>query len=143
VYLQVAGRLVDVPAALAEAVRSRAEISRRVREVLREISAINLELLASRSRRRCAMPRGGPVLRCTQGCSANSSCVIEAASHCWYCCCPSPAVYEPVVVAGRHQQPHHVGCGAGVERRPQRPFAGENLDPQARTCQPLVLLELP
>jgi hypothetical protein len=56
--------------------------------------------------------------------------------------CPSPAVYEPVVAAGRHQQPHHVGCGAGVERRPQRPFAGENLDPQARTCQPLVLPEL-
>jgi hypothetical protein len=33
VYLQVAGRLVDVPAALAEAVRSRAEISRRLRGV--------------------------------------------------------------------------------------------------------------
>jgi hypothetical protein len=48
VYLQVAGRLVYVPAALAEAVRSRVEISRRLREVLGEISAINLELLARR-----------------------------------------------------------------------------------------------
>jgi hypothetical protein len=48
VYLQVAGRLVYVPAALAEAVGSRVEISRRLREVLGEISAINLELLARR-----------------------------------------------------------------------------------------------
>ena len=48
VYLQVAGRLVYVPAALAEVVRSRVEISRRLREVLGEISAINLELLARR-----------------------------------------------------------------------------------------------
>jgi hypothetical protein len=55
VYLQVADRPAYVPATLAEAVRSRVEISRR----LREISAINLELLARRSRRRCAMPRGG------------------------------------------------------------------------------------
>jgi hypothetical protein len=85
VYLQVADRLAHVPATLAEAVRSRVEISRRLREVLREISAINLELLARRSGRRCAMPRGGPALRCPQGCSANSSRVIEAASHCWYC----------------------------------------------------------
>ena len=58
-YLQVADRLAYVPATLAEAVRSRVEISRRLREVLREISAINLELLASGSRRRCVMPRGG------------------------------------------------------------------------------------
>ena len=48
VYLQVAGRLVYVPAALAEAVRARVETSRRLREMLEEISAINLELLARR-----------------------------------------------------------------------------------------------
>jgi hypothetical protein len=48
VYLQVAGRLVYVPAALAEVVRSRVEISRRLRDLLGEISAINLELLARR-----------------------------------------------------------------------------------------------
>ncbi len=48
VYLQVAGHLMYVPAALAEAVRSRVEISRRLREVLAEISQINLELLARR-----------------------------------------------------------------------------------------------
>ena len=48
VYLQVAGHLVYVPAALAEVVRSRVEISRRLRDLLEEISAINLELLARR-----------------------------------------------------------------------------------------------
>jgi len=48
VYLQVAGHLVYVPAALAEEVRSRVEISRRLREALGEISQINLELLARR-----------------------------------------------------------------------------------------------
>jgi hypothetical protein len=48
VYLQVAGRLGYVPAALAEVVRSRVEISRRLRDLLGEISAINLELLARR-----------------------------------------------------------------------------------------------
>ena len=48
VYLQVAGRLMYVPAALADAVRSRVEISRRLREVLGEISQVNLELLARR-----------------------------------------------------------------------------------------------
>lgn len=48
VYLQVAGHLMYVPAALAEAVRSRVEISRRLREALGEISRINLELLARR-----------------------------------------------------------------------------------------------
>jgi|SRR5919109_3840463 hypothetical protein len=48
VYLQVTGRLMYVPAALAEAVRSRVEISRRLREALGEISQINLELLARR-----------------------------------------------------------------------------------------------
>jgi hypothetical protein len=48
VYLQVAGRLVYVPAALAEAVRARVEVSARLRGQLEEISAINLELLARR-----------------------------------------------------------------------------------------------
>jgi hypothetical protein len=48
VYLQVARRLVYVPAGLAGAVRARAETSRRLREMLEEISAINLELLARR-----------------------------------------------------------------------------------------------
>jgi hypothetical protein len=48
VYLQVAGRLMYVPAALAEAVRARVEISRRLRAALAEISRINLELLARR-----------------------------------------------------------------------------------------------
>jgi hypothetical protein len=48
VYLQVTGRLVYVPAALAEAVRAQVETSRRLREMLEEISAINLELLARR-----------------------------------------------------------------------------------------------
>src|SRR5260370_40777520 len=45
-YLQVAGRLVYVPAALAEAGRPPGETSRRLRQMLEEISAINLELLA-------------------------------------------------------------------------------------------------
>ncbi len=48
VYLQVAGRLVYVPAGLADAVRERAATSRRLRGMLEEISAINLELLARR-----------------------------------------------------------------------------------------------
>ena len=47
-YLQAAGRLMYVPAALAEAVRSRVETSRRLREALGEISQVNLELLARR-----------------------------------------------------------------------------------------------
>jgi len=47
-YLQVAGRLVYVPAALAEAVRARVQASRRLRGMLEEISAINLELLVRR-----------------------------------------------------------------------------------------------
>ena len=47
-YLQVAGRLVYVPAGLADAVRARVETSRRLRGMLEEISAINLELLARR-----------------------------------------------------------------------------------------------
>jgi len=37
-----------VPAALAEVVRSRVEISHRFREVLEEISGINVELLSRR-----------------------------------------------------------------------------------------------
>ena len=48
VYLQVAGRLMYVPSALAEVVRSRVEISQRLREALEEISQINVELLARR-----------------------------------------------------------------------------------------------
>ena len=48
VYLQVAGRLVYVPAGLADAVRAHVETSRRLRGMLEEISAINLELLARR-----------------------------------------------------------------------------------------------
>ena len=48
VYLSVAGRMVYVPASLAGAVRSRLEVSVRLRQVLEEISAVNLELLARR-----------------------------------------------------------------------------------------------
>ena len=48
VYLQVAGRLVYVPAGLADAVRAHVETSRTLRRILEEISAINLELLARR-----------------------------------------------------------------------------------------------
>ncbi len=47
-YLSVAGRMVYVPAVLADAVRSRLEGSARLRDALEEISAINLELLARR-----------------------------------------------------------------------------------------------
>ena len=48
VYLQVAGRLVYVPAGLAEAVRTQVETSHRLRGMLEDISAVNLELLARR-----------------------------------------------------------------------------------------------
>jgi hypothetical protein len=48
VYLQVAGRLLYVPSGLAEVVRAHVEGSERLRGVLAEISAINLELLARR-----------------------------------------------------------------------------------------------
>jgi len=47
-YLQVAGRLVYVPSALAEAVGQHLGASGRVRELLEEISSVNLELLARR-----------------------------------------------------------------------------------------------
>jgi hypothetical protein len=47
-YLSVAGRMVYVPAVLGEAVRARLQESARLREVLEEISAVNLELLARR-----------------------------------------------------------------------------------------------
>lgn len=47
-YLQVAGRLVYVPAGLAETVAQRVEISGLLRDLLEEISAVNLELLARR-----------------------------------------------------------------------------------------------
>jgi hypothetical protein len=48
VYLQVGGRLMYVPSALAEVVRSHVEISGRLREALEEISGINVELLSRR-----------------------------------------------------------------------------------------------
>jgi hypothetical protein len=47
-YLQVAGRLVYVPAALAQTVQEHLQVSGLLRELLEEISAINLELLARR-----------------------------------------------------------------------------------------------
>ena len=47
-YLSVGGRMIYVPAVLADAVRSRLQDSARLREVLEEISALNLELLARR-----------------------------------------------------------------------------------------------
>ena len=47
-YLQVAGRLVYVPAGLAETVARHVEVSALLRELLEEISAVNLELLARR-----------------------------------------------------------------------------------------------
>ena len=47
-YLSVAGRMVYVPAVLADAVRSRLEIAKRLQDALEEISAINLELLSRR-----------------------------------------------------------------------------------------------
>ena len=46
-YLSVAGRMVYVPAVLADAVRAHLEIAR-LQEALEEISAVNLELLARR-----------------------------------------------------------------------------------------------
>src|SRR5437764_5698031 len=48
VYLQVAGRLMYVPSALAQVVGSRVEVSQRFREALEEISQINVELLSRR-----------------------------------------------------------------------------------------------
>lgn len=48
VYLQVAGRLMYVPLALADMVRSQVEVSQRLREALEEISGINVELLSRR-----------------------------------------------------------------------------------------------
>jgi hypothetical protein len=47
-YLSVAGRMVYVPAVLAEAVRAHLEITRRLQAVLEAVSAVNLELLARR-----------------------------------------------------------------------------------------------
>lgn len=47
-YLQVAGRLVYVPAGLAAAVARRVEVSSLLRDLLEQISAVNLELLARR-----------------------------------------------------------------------------------------------
>lgn len=48
VYVSVGGRLLYVPAGLAEAVRDRLEVSSRLQAVLEQISAINLELLSRR-----------------------------------------------------------------------------------------------
>jgi hypothetical protein len=48
VYLSVAGRLVYVPAGLAEALHERLEVSARLQALLEQISAINLELLSRR-----------------------------------------------------------------------------------------------
>jgi hypothetical protein len=45
-YLQVAGRLVYVPAGLAETVAQHVEVSARLRDLLEQISAVNLELLS-------------------------------------------------------------------------------------------------
>jgi len=47
-YLQVAGRLVYVPAVLAQPVRQHLQVSGLVTGLLEEISAINTELLARR-----------------------------------------------------------------------------------------------
>lgn len=47
-YLQLAGRLVYVPAGLAETVAQHVEVSWLLRDLLEQISAINLELLARR-----------------------------------------------------------------------------------------------
>ncbi len=47
-YLSVAGRMLYVPAVLAEAVRARLEVSKLLQETLEEISAVNLELLSRR-----------------------------------------------------------------------------------------------
>ena len=47
-YLQVAGRLIYVPAALADTVAQHLQESGLLRELLEEISAINRELLARR-----------------------------------------------------------------------------------------------
>lgn len=47
-YLSVAGRMVYVPAVLADAVRAHLETSGQLQAALEEISAVNLELLARR-----------------------------------------------------------------------------------------------
>jgi len=47
-YLSVAGRMVYVPAVLADAVRAHLEIAGRLQETLEQISAVNLELLSRR-----------------------------------------------------------------------------------------------
>jgi hypothetical protein len=47
-YLQVAGRLVYVPATLAQTVRQHLQVSGLLAGLLEEISAVNLELLARR-----------------------------------------------------------------------------------------------
>jgi hypothetical protein len=47
-YLQVNGRLVYVPAVLAQAVRDRVQAGEQLTGLLEEISSINLELLSRR-----------------------------------------------------------------------------------------------
>jgi hypothetical protein len=47
-YLQVAGRLVYVPAGLAATVARHMEVSAQLRDLLEQVSAVNLELLARR-----------------------------------------------------------------------------------------------
>ena len=47
-YLSVAGRMVYVPAVLADAVRAHLQTSARLQETLEQISAVNLELLSRR-----------------------------------------------------------------------------------------------
>jgi hypothetical protein len=47
-YLSVAGRMIYVPAVLADAVRAHLQIAKRLQETLEEISAVNLELLSRR-----------------------------------------------------------------------------------------------
>jgi hypothetical protein len=47
-YLSVAGRMVYVPAVLADAVRAHLEIAKGLQQTLEEISAVNLELLSRR-----------------------------------------------------------------------------------------------
>ena len=47
-YLSVAGRMVYVPAVLADAVRAHLEVSRQLQAALEEISVVNLELLGRR-----------------------------------------------------------------------------------------------
>src|SRR5215467_1850998 len=46
---------------------------------------------------------------------------------------PSAPVHEPVVVVGRHQEPHHVDGVVVAEASAQRSLAGEDLEPEPGT----------